>query len=72
MSRKDGTCPTGSSRGLGRVFGIVSGKGRMGNPVQGGVEGFCVCPKCGTKVEHKRAEPCNKLKCPQCGAVMVR
>lgn len=74
MPRRNGTGPVGLDKGsgLGRLFGIGSDKGRMGGPVQGGAEGFCVCPKCGIKVEHKRAEPCNTLKCPQCGAVMDR
>jgi len=74
MPRKDGTGPAGAGKGsgFGRLFGIGSGGGRMRGPVQGGLEGSCVCPKCGTKIEHKRAEPCNTLKCPQCGTVMDR
>jgi len=31
-----------------------------------GPNGFCVCPKCGYKVEHKKSVPCFTLKCPKC------
>ncbi len=64
MPRRDGTGPAGVVRGTGR--------GRMGGPRSAGPEGFCVCPKCGNKVKHNRAEPCSTMKCPQCGEKMVR
>jgi hypothetical protein len=74
MLRKNGAGPVGAgkSTGLGRLFGIGNNRGRMGGQAQAGIGGFCVCPKCGTKIEHKRSEPCNTLKCPQCGAAMDR
>lgn len=28
--------------------------------------GFCFCPKCGYKLEHKRGIPCSTLICPNC------
>ncbi len=45
-------------------------KGRFKNEIskaQGkGPKGFCICPKCGFKTEHKNGMPCPKLKCPKC------
>ena len=37
---------------------------------------YCVCPKCGEVIEHKRvgqgeSVPCQKIKCPKCGVLMV-
>ena len=37
-----------------------------------GPGGECACPKCGTKLTHKRGVPCYSLKCPKCGAGMAR
>jgi predicted RNA-binding Zn-ribbon protein involved in translation (DUF1610 family) len=37
-----------------------------------GVNGYCVCPNCGTKVKHERAVPCASIKCPNCGTLMIR
>jgi len=34
--------------------------------------GYCVCPKCEYRVKHKRGVPCSTIKCPKCGASMVR
>lgn len=68
MPRGDGTGPTGQGpRGRsGR------GKGRMGGPFAAGPGGNCVCPKCGKTVAHKVGQPCNELRCPNCGVEMVR
>jgi hypothetical protein len=55
--------PGGAGRGMGR-------KARSG--VSGGVEEYCVCPKCGTKSIHHRGVPCYSAKCSQCGTQMVR
>jgi len=46
--------------------------GRMGGPLAGGPGGWCVCPKCGYKARHTTSKPCNKIRCPKCGALMVR
>lgn len=27
---------------------------------------YCLCPKCGHKVEHQRGIPCSSLQCPNC------
>jgi len=32
----------------------------------------CRCPICGYEVEHKPRTPCISLKCPKCGASLVR
>jgi hypothetical protein len=73
MPRGDGTGPLGQSpgtgRGMGTGFGL--GRGRMGGRVLG-PGGFCVCPNCGTPIEHHRGVPCNRVKCPQCGQPMIR
>ncbi len=34
--------------------------------------GHCVCPACGTRVQHEPGRPCNTYVCPSCGAPMVR
>ncbi|HDR00541.1 MAG TPA: hypothetical protein ENN51_09710 [candidate division WOR-3 bacterium] len=67
MPGRDGTGPTGQgpkagqgrSRGTGRGFGA-------------GSSGECVCPACGTRAPHRRGVPCSSVKCPKCGATMVR
>jgi len=76
MPGRDGTGPMGQGPGTGRgKYGSASGgrMGRMGGTRQGaGPDGQCVCPKCGAKTEHKAAMPCYSVKCPECGAQMVR
>jgi len=37
-----------------------------------GPGGFCVCPKCGEKVEHQRGVPCLSINCTKCEMPMVR
>ncbi len=60
---------------LGRGFGWQR-KGRFKNKVKGarglGPGGYCVCPKCGYKIMHKRGIPCSTLKCPKCGLLLKR
>ena len=58
----------GSGRGSGQ--GAGQGMGRGGGGYGGG--GNCICMKCHTKVPHKQGMPCTKVKCPNCGHVMVR
>ncbi len=74
MPRGDGTGPmgTGGGGGQGRQGVTGSGRGRMGGPASAGPVGYCECPKCGTRVNHNRANPCNTIKCPQCGSTMTR
>lgn len=54
---------------LGRGFGWQR-RGRFKDKIeeaQGkGPEGYCVCPKCGYKIEHQRGVPCSSLICPNC------
>ncbi len=71
MPGRDGTGPLGQGSGTGRGLGRGGGRGRMGG--QGaGSGGMCVCPDCGTKVEHKAGVPCYEMTCPKCGAKMTR
>lgn len=62
MPGKNGTGPAGPG----------NHRGKMGGPASAGPEGYCECPKCGTKVKHDRGEPCSTKKCPNCGATMIR
>jgi hypothetical protein len=75
MPRRDGTGPPwGSGPGTGRSVGRGGkGGGRMrGTRAGAGPGGNCVCPSCGTTVPHQAGSPCYDLKCPNCGAGMVR
>lgn len=56
MPGRDGTGPVG---------------GRGGRGGRGATE-KCVCPACGASVPHQPGVPCRELKCPKCGATMVR
>jgi uncharacterized protein (DUF983 family) len=37
-----------------------------------GEGGYCICPKCGERMIHKRGIPCQDEKCSKCGAKMLR
>ena len=37
-----------------------------------GEGGFCLCPKCGERIEHKQGIPCQEERCPECGTKMLR
>ncbi len=40
--------------------------------IRQGPNGYCVCPKCGYKVEHQRGIPCSALQCPNCKTNLER
>lgn len=70
MPRGDGTGSYGQGSGTGRGAGQGGG---MGRGRQGaGPAGECVCRDCGARVPHQAGVPCNTLRCPKCGAQMVR
>lgn len=48
------------------------GRGRAARRPFAGPEGFCVCRACGRREKHVEGTPCSGLKCPDCGAAMVR
>ena len=66
----------GQGRGLGqsgegRGLGQGGGRGRNKGGAFG-IGGYCVCAKCGAKVQHQQGEKCTTLKCPECGKTMIR
>lgn len=70
MPLRDGTGPRGQGSGAGRR-GMGTGRGiRGGRGV--GPGGYCVCPRCQTRVPHQPGNPCYAIKCPECGGAMVR
>lgn len=56
--------------------GPISGNGNVnkgrGGGIGAGPMGYCICPKCGEKVAHVTGIPCTLVKCPKCGANMIR
>ena len=46
------------------------GKGQGFAPRGAGGTDTCVCPNCGTTVQHTRGSPCNSIKCPECDSAM--
>ncbi len=48
----------GMGRGRGAGFGAAPDK--------------CKCPACGHEEPHTRGQPCVQMKCPKCGAQMIR
>jgi predicted RNA-binding Zn-ribbon protein involved in translation (DUF1610 family) len=63
----------GRNSGLGRGRGQEAGDGRGRNNGGGySVGGYCVCAKCGAKVQHQQGVKCTTLKCPKCGHTMIR
>lgn len=46
-------------------------RGQGGPPMGQGGKATCECPECGFVMAHsERGTPCNKFKCPKCGAKM--
>ena len=37
-----------------------------------GPKGECICPKCETRVAHRRGVRCQEEHCPSCGSRMLR
>jgi hypothetical protein len=37
-----------------------------------GAGGTCVCLKCGHREPHRSGVPCMSVRCPDCGAAMLR
>jgi len=62
----------GSGTGAGMGAGKGASKGKVGGQQSMGPGGFCACPGCGTRLEHKQGAPCYEMKCPKCGMQMVR
>lgn len=67
MPGGNGTGPLGQ----GPIAGGGRGRGRSKSPGTG-PGGNCVCPSCGEKVQHIAGKPCTFVKCPECGAQMIR
>jgi predicted amidophosphoribosyltransferase len=47
------------------------GRRRMGGGGMGN-SGFCICPKCVERIDHRQGIPCRDEVCPKCGAKMIR
>lgn len=56
-----------SGKGLGRGGGKGRNKGGAFGP-----GGYCICNKCGEKVQHQQGIKCTTFKCPKCGHTMIR
>lgn len=79
MGRGGGGLGRGGGRGAGSGRGGGRGQGRgmqSGNPgmtpVAINANDTCVCSQCGFSQPHERGVPCSEIKCPECGAAMVR
>ena len=73
MPRRDGIVPSGQGRVGSRGQGRGIGRGRMGGRRPGaGPSGNCICFNCGARVSHQPRVSCNTVRCPKCGAEMVR
>ena len=54
-------------------------RGGYGRPRRGfgggrgmGSQGYCICLRCGYRAPKQPGVPCREMRCPKCGAVMVR
>jgi len=48
-------------------LGFGPGRGRGMGPV-----GYCICLRCGYRVPKQPGVRCMDLRCPRCGAALVR
>jgi len=48
------------------------GRRGLGGGFARGPGGYCICTNCGQKEQHKIATPCQYMKCPKCGSLMIR
>jgi hypothetical protein len=73
MPRGNGTGPLGQGPGSGRGRGLGqrSGKNQANRPAAGAA-GYCLCPSCGKRLAHTQGVHCYKVRCPECGAKMIR
>jgi len=62
---------SGTGRGAGQGQNRGAGIGRQGGRGLG-PNGTCVCTACRHTVPHRLGVPCNRQKCPNCGAPMAR
>ena len=60
-----------SGTGQGKGFGKGGGQGRNSGGGYG-IGGYCICAKCGAKVQHQQGVKCTSLKCPECQHTMIR
>ena len=37
-----------------------------------GPKGYCICLRCGYRIEKQPGVRCMDMRCPRCGAVMIR
>lgn len=37
-----------------------------------GAGGYCICPRCNHRTEHRSGVPCQDESCPNCGARLLR
>ena len=75
MPGRDGTGPLGKgpTAGQGAGGGIgQGGRGRMKGHFAAGLGGQCICPSCDYKTGHTAGQPCSEIKCPKCGATLIR
>ena len=70
MGRRDGS-GMGRRDGSGRGMGSGDGMGGQGRRSGFGPSTYCICPKCGTKIQHTRGMPCTETKCPKCGSYTI-
>jgi len=52
---------------------MIPGRGMGQGLPRRGLGGFvnCRCPNCEYVIAHRRSIPCNQIRCPECGILMV-